>query len=561
MAGDLEEDGAVVFDLVDDDAVDGDAPSGHAPAGRAGAAGADLDGARGSSADETSSGWSLLGGALGVRLRLLAPAAAVLAIALGTGYVLDGVREAARVDAVREVGGGVVDVSAPLTELWEWEGAVGSGIFGAEGGPAQVAALGDLLVFMSEDDLLALEPASGAEAWAIPLGEDPECGPTGYPGWEPVATATVVCVSGPTADREVIAVGPDGVPSAPRALDPADLARYGSARPGPAGTVLRAARAGTGSAPDGGDARCATPDECTGTVESGQDIVVRAADAVTGEERWTVTAGFVATPAAACTTRRSRTWDGTISLASGDDALDREAFGARIGTGHVDLYGCGANASITAEGALLRGVGEPGAGRIAGLTTGGYVASAYGSATHNTVYSADGEALAELVGYPFEASVVDGVGTLLGADESGSRLHAYEPDGTPRWAGAAGSRFVWFAAEVGDTAVLLADDGAVHGLDVSTGRERWVWTPAERAEDAPPWNGSDYQAFTDGRHVLLRLPDAVRGTALVSLDVASGEHLWDAALADVLRLRRDTSLVAVDGNLLAVAPEGVRGLG
>lgn len=558
MAGDPEEDDAVVFDLVDDDAVAGEVPSGHAPAARAGAAGADLDGAPGSSADETSLGQSLLGGALGAQLRLLAPVAAVLAIALGTGYVLDGVREAARIDAIREVGGGVVDVSAPLAERWEWAGAVGSGAFGAEGGPAQVAALGDLLVFVSDGDLLALEPASGAEAWAIPLGEDPECGPTGYPGRVPIATATVVCVSGPRADREVIAVGPDGVPSAPRALDPADLARYGSARPGPAGTVLRAERAGPGSAPDRGDARCATPDECTGTVESGRDIVVRAADAVTGEERWTVTAGFVATPAAACTTRRNRTWDGTISSVSAD-VLDREAFGARIGTGHVDLYGCGANASITAEGALLRGVGEPGDGLIAGLTTGGYVASTYGSTTHNTLYSADGEAIAELVGHAFEASVVDGVGTLLGADENGSRLHAYEPDGTPRWAGAAGSRFVWFAAEVGDTAVLLADDGGVHGLDVATGHERWVWTPAERAEDAAPWNES--QVFTDGRHVLLRLPDEARGAVLVSLDVASGERVWDAALADVLHLRQSTSLVAVDGNLLAVARDGVRGIG
>ncbi|MFD2794190.1 PQQ-binding-like beta-propeller repeat protein [Promicromonospora vindobonensis] len=560
MAGDPEEEGALVFDLVDDDAVAAEVPSGQVSAGGPGAADGP-DSVQGSSEGEESSGEPRLGGALGVRLRLLAPVAAVLAIALGTGYVLDGVREAARIERIRAVGGGVVDVSAPVAELWEWQGNVGLRGSAGEGGIAQVAALDGLLVFVSESDLLALESATGDERWKIPLGEDPECGPAGYPGWEATATATVVCVSGPGAGREVIAVGPDGVPSAPRALGAADLARYGAARPGPDGTVLRAERFGPDSALDLGDAACAPTGECTGTVESGRGITVRAEDAVTGAERWTVTAPFVATPAGDCTTPRNRTWAGTAGPADLDAVLDPEAFGAQIGTGRVDLYGCGANASITAEGALLRGVSEPGDGRIAGLTTGGYVASAHGSATHSIVYSADGEALESIAGSPFEASVVDGTGTLLGSDESGSGLHAYEPDGTPRWRGSSESRFVWFAAEVGETAVLLDEDGAVHGLDVTTGDERWVWAPAERADAAPLWAAFPYRAFTDGRQVLLHLEDEAAGATLVSLDAASGDLVWDAALADLLHLRQSTSLVSVDGNLLAVTPGGVRGLG
>jgi outer membrane protein assembly factor BamB len=556
MAGDPEEDGAFVFDLVGDDAVAGPESGPESGPGSGPGSG------RGSAGVEEPSGGPVLGGALGARLSLLAPVAAVLAIALGTGYVLDGVREAARIDRIRAVGGGVVDVFSPVAELWEWEGGVGFSGSAGEGGIAQVAALDDLLVFVSEGDLLALESASGAEAWQIPLGDDPECGPTGYPGWEAIATATVVCLSGPGADREAIVVGPDGVPSSPRALGAADLARHGSARPGPDGTVLRAERVGSDAALDIEDAACAPTGECTGTVESGRGIAVRAEDAVTGAERWTVTAPFVATPAGDCTTPRNRTWAGTAGPASLDDVLDPEAFGAQVGTDRVDLYGCGANASITAEGALLRGAAEPGDGRIASLTTGGYLASAYSAARHdNIVYSAEGAALTTIAGRPFEASVVDGTGTLLGVDEGGSGLRAYEPDGTPRWAGTYEARFVWFAAEVGETAVLLDEDGAVHGLDVTTGDERWVWTAAERADSTPLWNAFPYRAFTDGTQVLLYLEDAAGSATLASLDAVSGSLVWDAAMADVLHLAESTSLVSVDGNLLAVTPGSVRGLG
>ncbi|MFD2027157.1 PQQ-binding-like beta-propeller repeat protein [Promicromonospora aerolata] len=556
MAREPEEDDSLVFDLVDDAVGDDDAAGDDARTGAPD--GADEPGSRTG---------GLLGdtGVLSARLRTLAPFAAVLAMVLGTAYAVDGVREADRVDRIRAVNGGAVDVSSRLDELWEWKGTVGYGGFGREGGTAQVAALGDLLVFVSAGDLLALDTASGAEAWEVPLAEEPECGPVGYPGWEPVATASVVCVHGPRTDREVVAVGPDGVPSA-RVLDAADTARYGTARPGPGGTVLRARRVGPAAAPDLGAAVCRPSGECTGTVETGRGIAVRAEDAVTGAERWQVTAPYVATPAAACVLPWDRSWDGLPSRGRDGDLPDTETFGAQISADRVDLYGCGAHASVTSDGALLHEAGEPGdAGHIASLSTGGYVALGLRRGTRDILYSADGEVLETVTDNPFEASVIDGTGMLLGTDtDTGtgeSRLQAYESDGTPRWAGTSGATFVWFAAEAAGTAVLLAEDGAVHGLDATTGAERWVWAPAARRDGAPIWSRFPHQAFTDGRYVLLYLEDEAGSATLVSLDAASGRLAWDVAMADVLSLRQETPLVAVDGNLLAVSAGSVRGLG
>ncbi|GAB2464989.1 hypothetical protein GCM10027063_02940 [Promicromonospora xylanilytica] len=562
MAPDPEEDGALVFDLVDDDAGAG-ASSTQVPADAAEATGAGPGGLE----DEAQAGGGPPAGAvpgdgLRARLRLLAPVAAVLAIVLGTGYALDGVRDAARIDRVRGVHGGVVDVSSPLTEQWAWDGGVGSGEIDGEGGFAQVAVLGGLLVFVSDDELLALDASSGARAWAVPLGEQPECGPAGYPGWETTVTSTVVCVQGADADREVVAVGPEGRPSPPRALDAEDLDRYGAARPGPGGTVLRARRVGSQSRPELAGAACAPAGECTGTVDTGRSIGVRAEDAVTGAELWTVSVPFVPTPAGECAVPPNRRWapagDPTTSTGR---AVDTEAFGAQITSVRVDLYGCGVNASVTRDGVLLRGVSEPGDGQVASLTGGGHIASSYSSETSGILYSAAGDVLATVPGRPFEASVVDGAGTLVGAVGNGSRLRAYEPDGTPLWAGSYESRFVWFAAEAGETAVLVDGGGTVHGLDVVTGDERWDWIPAERVDATPLSNVFRYRAFTDGRQVLLYLLDEEVGARLVSLDAVSGDLVWTEAMVDVLDGWPDASLVSVDGHLLAVTPGGVRGLG
>jgi hypothetical protein len=548
---------AFVFDLIDDDAVSDDRPGAPPPDGAAdggpdGGPGVPGDGVPGDEGPVMPAGAARW-------LRPLVPVAAVLAVVLGTGFALDGVRTAAQLDRVRGVSGGVADLSSPLTEQWAWEGAVGSGDYDEGWGEARVAALGDLLVFVADGELLALEPASGAEAWSVPLGDAPDCGPTGYAGWSDIATASVVCLQGTNAEREVVVVGPDGVASEPRALDRVETYRHGAARPGPDGTVLRAQRIGDASAMDLGDAVCSPTGDCTGTVESGRDILLRAEDAVTGAERWSVTMPFVATPAADCNAWRGSTWDGKPGPVS-DSPLQPEAFGAQISADLVELYGCGASASVTSDGELLRGAGPPGAGGIVGLSTGGYLASGFDWTSDTVVYSADGEALETVDGYAVEAGVVAGAGMLLSWDDDAPGLHAYEPDGTPRWDDTESGN-AQFVAEVGDTAVVLAAGGVLRGLDVATGDQQWTTDLAKGADGASADVGFLFGSFTDGRHALLLLQNEAGTFDLVSVDTVSGELAWDTSLGDALSLRQSASLVAVGGHLLAVTQLGVRGLG
>jgi hypothetical protein len=560
MGRDPADGDAFVFALIDDDVGGDDAPDALLRPGRQrpdGAADGGPDGAPelrdGASADPVvptgATRW----------LRSLAPVAAVLAVVLGTGFALDGVRTAQQLDRIRGVRGGVADLSSPLAERWAWDGPVGVSGITEDWRTVQVAAVGDLLVFVADDKLLALEPASGAEAWSIPLGDDPDCGPTGYPSWEDITTASVVCLHGAPAEREVIVVGPEGVASEARTLDPADTRRYGVPRPGPDGTVLRARRAGDASAVDLGDAVCSSAGDCTGTVESGRDIMLRAEDAVSGAERWSVTAPFEATPAAACNPWRSSAWDGNFDHVS-NDPLQPDTFGARIGADLVDLHGCGAGASVTSDGELLRGVEPPGAGAIVGLSTGGYLASGLDITTHTVVYSADGKALETIDGYVVEAAVVDGPGTLLGSDDDSPGIRAYEPDGTPRWDGAPGAGGAQLAAEVGETLVVM-DEGVARGLDAATGDQRWELDLSKGADGTYSDIPLLFQVFTDGRHVLLLLHNEDATFDLVSLDTVSGKLSWDEPVADVLSLRQSASLAAVGGHLLAVTPVGVRGLG
>ncbi|MDR7383144.1 PQQ-binding-like beta-propeller repeat protein [Promicromonospora iranensis] len=567
MGRDPTEGDAVVFDLVEGDAVDVPSPavegSGNGPGGTPAGdrAGDEVgDGAFDGAGSDTPVAMAPFGP---VRwLRPLVPIAAVVAIAVGTGFALEGVRDAERMDRIREVNGGVVDLSAPLEEVWQWEGDVGSGGPVDDWGMAHVAALGGLLAFVSGDELLALDPATGAEMWAIPLGDDPDCGPAGYPGWDAVDTETVVCLQGRGGEREVMTVGPEGVVSGWRPLDAADTRRYGSARPGPDGTVLRADRVGPVSAMNLGDAACSPSGDCTGTVESGRDIRLRAEDAATGAERWTVSVPFRATAAEGCNVWMDGAWGGVSDPVTDENLLQPDLFGARIGSDVVALYGCGAGGSVTSDGVLFHGADQPAQSRVTGLSTGGYVAAGLDLTTSSVLYSADGAALMTADGSMTEALVTTGAGTLLGWDDGARGVRAYAPDGTLLWDRVLRSEVVLFAAEVGETAVVLTDSGAARGLNLATGEQRWTQELSEGADEAP-WGAGLFllRAFTDGRHVLLLLSDEAGSFDLVSLDTVSGDLVWEEPMADTVSLRQSAALLAVGGHLLALSPSGVHGLG
>lgn len=551
MARDPDQDSPIVFDLVDDDAADPGAP--HAPPHIGGA-----DGVYGADGATSGSGEPPVPAAQGGRWRAAAPVAAVLAIVLGTGIASDGARDNARIERMRDQHGGVADLSVPLEETWAWEGAVGAGqewFFAAD----EVAVLDDVLVFESDGELVALEPATGEEAWAVPLGDDPDCGPLGvsaYGGAPMAALSVVVCVQGSGVDREAIAVTPDGTVSAPRALDPADTRRYGGPRPGPDGTVLRATRVGPKSAVNLGNARCDDSGTCGGTVVGGRDVELRAEDAVTGKERWNVTVPFRPAEAGQCW---GMSWEDPNDVMDFDGQVAPDAFGGRIATDLVHLDGCGIDAAVTPDGVVLGTEFDPGMGDVTALEAGGYAGIAYGGAPRTVLYSGDGDVVGEYPGHVLGPWVADGSGpaTLLGTEETGQRLRAYEADGTPRWdIRAPGPLQEPFLAQVGQTAVVMAGGADVRGIDVATGAERW--------RGAGELGDGVLQVFTDGQAVLLLLTQDDSGALrMVSLDAASGEQLWTSSDATTEANGREfpAALVAVDGHLLEVDADGVRGLG
>lgn len=563
MLRDPDEGSAFVFDLVEHDEPDPDRPpaslgaNGTAEAAAPAAADdADLEPdappARGAGA-----GW-----------RTLLTAAALLAIALGTGIASDGVRDAARIERMRAFGGGVEDVSMPLTQKWAWDGTVGLADRGWGGTDALV--LGDVLAFQSGRDLVALDPATGEEAWVVPLGDDPECGPTGLSpdhGTPARSVSMMVCLYGAAADREAVTVRPDGAVSAPRTLDPADTRRHGPARAGPDGAVLRAMRIGPESEVDLGDARCEDSGECSGTVAAGRDIELRAESAVTGEELWTVTVPFEGAEAWEC-------WNDSWEEQSGGLAFDGEVhpdgFGGQVTADLVRLYGCGVAAAVTSDGLLLDPDPVPGTGYAESLALGGYAWLDQSGPARTVIYDDDGAVVVDVSGHVRGPSVADGAGpdTLLGTDETGGRLLAYDADGLPRWDVAAQAPEHAFLAQVGRTAVVRAQGAKeVRGLDVDTGTERWRW-------DTPAAGDWVLGTFTDGRAVLLYLMEGDSGIPrMVSLEAASGRLLWqESDEAATNRMEAASSgpgdeevavpaLVAVDGRLLEVSRNGVRGLG
>lgn len=495
------------------------------------------------------------------RRRVVMAVAAVLAIAFGTGIASDSVRDGARIERLRDVAGGVEDVTTPLTETWEWDGTVGAAGY-LDG--TEPVAFGDVLAFRSGTDLVALDPETGTVAWTVPLGDDPACGPLGvspYEGAPASPASAMVCLGGNGADRAVVTVRPDGVVSAPRPLPSSDTRRYGAARPGPDGTVLRARRVGPTSQIDLADAWCNGDGECRGTVEAGRDVVLRAEDAVTGEERWTVTVPFLEADPGECW---STSWESRDNDVSFDGQLHPDAFSARITADLVNLHGCGVAAAVSPDGVVLAAEQEPRTGSVEsfdpGSDAGRYAWYGYRGAARTVLYSADGAVVGDLPGYVHGPRATDGSGpdVLLGTDETGLRLRAYDADGTRRWDVRAESSDQPFVAQVGRTAVVGVGFEDVYGLDLATGAEQWRWDSSEVGTGV-------LQAFTDGRSVLLVVIQAESGVpVMVSLDAATGEMLWhegDGSTGDPGEQETGGILVAVNGHLMEIDETGVRGLG
>ncbi|MGW2094752.1 outer membrane protein assembly factor BamB family protein [Promicromonospora sukumoe] len=567
MARDPDEGAAYVFELVDDDV----AGPGASPA-PAGAVGPDGQEPPGHADGADGAGPPPPPGTPPLTWRRTAPFVALLAVALGTGLAVDGTRDAARMERMRDAAGGVSDLSAPLGESWSWSGKVDLGE-----GMTDVAVLGDDLVFESEGELVALDPASGEEAWTVELGDGPECGPTVSPVWDDPRTPSLVCLQERGRETEVVVVGPGGATSRPRLLPAADTARYGQPHTGPDGTVLRARRVGA-EAPLDPDVRCDASGECVGQISQGRDLVLRAEDAVTGEERWTATVPFRPTDAALCTSTFGAAWGSSENRIHLSGQLAPDAYGARVRADLVNVEGCGVEAALTASGVPLGGRPEQGSSVVGRLDSGGFLGMTWDARVRTTLYDADGATVGDVAGYVISPKTTDGVGpaTLLSIDELRRRLSAHDADGAARWDVALQSGGQEFLAQVGDVAVITTGAGSVRGLDLATGEERWLWDGSEPGTDADGgYFGTAYvvQAFTDGQVVLLLAEgngSVARG--MVALDAGTGEVVWEQAGGgpgttldphdgDVVREGISGDLISVDGHLMEIGTLGVRGLG
>nr|BFF19544.1 hypothetical protein GCM10025730_30650 [Promicromonospora thailandica] len=481
----------------------------------------------------------------------MAAVAAVVAVTLTTAGL---VRDHQRAELMRTSPVGVASLADPPEEVWTlpFDRAFGRSDFVDQ----PTVVMDGLLVLLPTvrrdyfvlppatgaadpapagfDDVTAVDPASGEVAWQVPVGEDPECGPSGYDAT--IRTGLLTCVQGPPDAREVLAIQPDGGTSLRRA----GLSDDEQLVPGPAGLVVRLRRLGDPVEPPPAPV-CDPEGVCDSLLlTEGRDVRVTGEDPLTGAELWRERVAFEPREAASCFTP----WTGT----DGAQELDLDHVTASAGAETVAVEGCGVQATLSADGVRLDTAGERQAGRPAWVTElgSGRFAVESGSSTSFLVDGA-GAVLGTVAGYPqpVEASPDAPDDLLFPSSMNGAGFDAVREDGTVLWTERYATRVLLSARDV-----VVADRGSkLVGLDRDTGAEVWEW------EHDDPRGLGLFRTVTDGEtvaSVYLPQDDAARGE-LVAIDLATGKERWAVPVAG--------PVVAVDGNLVAITPNGLHGLG
>ncbi|WP_159792650.1 outer membrane protein assembly factor BamB family protein [Puerhibacterium puerhi] len=501
------------------------------------------------------------------RTRLVVAGVAALALVAGAGVAAT-VADQRRVERLRALPGGVVDLATPPHAAWTTT---------TDGAVWPVAQVGSLLVVMEQESLWvpgaaeggsvtlrALDPATGEDRWSrdVPAST---CGPGGI-----TRSERLVCVVRTDGGWSALVLDAAGDVVAERALPgvegPAGLTTEGE--PPPAAVAMPTA--------DGGLlrlVRLGEPPTMPELVDEGvgdwrprspilaRDLRVTLEDAVTGQERWSTT--LAAEPTVDVHSCISVILDGDVPRLDGDTKVWVDASGDV-----VTVEGCGVSAQLTPEGVRLGG-GEPWGVRAVAVADGYAVPPAaeiledgtqsFDATGRWSLVRRDGTAAGELPGPLIVPAVTDGTGEDLLFVREGGALVALRTDGlSPAWR--TGRPDSGVLAQV-DGTVLTVEEGRLVGLDAATGRSRWATdVGAADAQNLAMTAQGMGQAFTDGRRVVVLSPDwGSDGSAgkLTAYDVGTGEVVWSQPFdGDV-----QAWTLAVDGHLLRGGPDRIEGLG
>jgi hypothetical protein len=513
------------------------------------------------------------------RTRLVVAGVAVLALVAGVG-VATTLADQRRVERLRAVPGGVVDLAAPPRTTWT---------FAAHGSVWPVAQLGALLVVAEQDDgdpslfapgppaagevtLRALDPATGEARWSREVGTATACSGGSLGAFGPVDGSgpadRLACLVPSDGGWSVVVVDAGGDVVAERPLPGVD---------GPVGLTGDDAAPADAVATPTGDGllrleRVGEPPTMPQLVDDGagawrvdgpvpaRDLRVTLEDVVTGRERWATT--LPAAPAV--------DWSSCATWPEGEPRLVSDAnLWASAGGGLVSVQGCGVTAQLTTAGVRL----DAGAPRAESVvpTAGGYAVPPPAevledgslmadTSTSWSLVRRDGTPVGELPGPLVAPGVTDGGETgLLFARDGGALVALRADDLTRAWQAGPGTGD-GVVAQVDGTVLTLAR-GDLVGLDVATGRQRWATDVDTTTQEALMSGGFGLgTTFTDGRRVVVQVPgwSTEDGTGRwTAYDVRSGEVAWSQPVDGDLQ----SWTTAVDGHLLRGGTDRLEGLG
>lgn len=461
---------------------------------------------------------------VGRRSLTIAASAVVLAGAAGLGVAT--LAEHARSDRLREAPGGVLTLAEEPGRLWERPAEEG----------ALLATRGALVVH-DADEVVAVDVATGEERWSHDL-PGAECGPFDWYAPAVAVVERVVCVHGP--DRDTVTVlDAHGQVVAERAVPTGSV-------PGPSGTVVAGERTGAVVPPDPDASVSCIETSCAyrGVVDRGRDLEVRAQDAVTGDERWTVQVPFLP----------SRPEDCVRWTADAPVVVDNDLTEITGAPRFVRVWGCGVVAVLSDDGRRLDRQDD--AARRADVVP---LKDAYvvRGTLRDRLVMADGTR--ELAGRAMVPVATDGSDPGILLVDLGGRVRAEDREGREVWTVQAVVARLLVQAD----GVAVFDDGAGNLVahDLGTGEELWrLIRPDDAAGlDITGWAPTVAQAFTDGDRMVVTMrgsPDETTALLyLVCVDLGSGALEWGGVLEGIDRL------AAVDGRLVGRGEERLVGLG